>query len=230
MSSVVICTSTTATTPRFTAFLQRYVEIRPGDVLFDIGANIGWYSLVFDRLAPDGADIYAFEPEPENFALLEANIARNEATHVHAVCKGVSDRAETRALYLCPRGNRGRHSLLPINEGGTVDVPVVSLDEFWAERDLGDRVVRLLKIDIEGHEYSAFRGAGAVLGRCRSILAEYAPAYMRKSGIEPASVLQLLSGNGFKPALIEDGKKIAIDLAALAAVERAVDVLWERAD
>jgi FkbM family methyltransferase len=211
-----------------TAFLERTLEIQPGDVLFDIGANIGWYSLVLDRLAPKGADIYAFEPEPENFDLLVENVRRNAAGKVHPVRKGLSDREGVLKLHLCPRGNRGRHSLLPINEGGAIDVPVVPLDTFWAEQHLGDRVLRLLKIDVEGYEYVAFNGAGAALSRCRAVLAEFAPAYMRKAGLEPGRLLQLLRGCGFTPYLIRGRDKVAADLSDLANAERRVDLFWER--
>lgn len=211
-----------------TAFLERHIEIEPGDVLFDIGANIGWYSLVLDRMAPEGADIYAFEPEPENFALLVENLERNKANKVHPIRKGISDREEVRKLHLCPKGNRGRHSLLPINEGGAIDVPVVPLDTFWTEQHLGERVLRLLKIDIEGYEYIAFKGAGAALSGCRAVLAEYSPAYMNKAGLEPVRVLQRLSSCGFTPYVIRSGKMIAADVAELANAERRVDLFWEK--
>ncbi|MGH8497034.1 MAG: FkbM family methyltransferase [Gammaproteobacteria bacterium] len=211
-----------------TAFLQRHIEIAPEDVIFDIGANIGWYSLVLDRIAPEGADIYAFEPEPENFGLLVENVARNRASKVHPIRKGISDREEVRKLHLCPSGNRGRHSLLPINEGEAIDVPVVPLDTFWAEQHLGARVLRLLKIDIEGYEYIAFKGAGAALSRCRAVLAEYSPAYMKKAGLEPVRVLQLLRGCGFTPYLIRGEEKVAADMAELANAERRVDLFWEK--
>ncbi|MBA3563131.1 MAG: FkbM family methyltransferase [Gammaproteobacteria bacterium] len=211
-----------------TAFLERHIEIEPGDVLFDIGANIGWYSLVLNRMAPEGADIYAFEPEPENFALLVENLARNKAHKVHPIRKGISDREEVRKLHLCPKGNRGRHSLLPINEGRAIDVPVVPLDTFWAGQHLGERVLRLIKIDVEGYEYVAFKGAGAALGRCRAVLAEYAPTYMKRAGFEPERVLQLLSGCGFAPYYIRGDEKVAADMAELARAERRVDLYWER--
>lgn len=214
--------------PGTTGFLRRHLRIEPGDVLFDVGANIGWYSLVLDRMAPDGADIYAFEPEPRNFALLEENLARNDAKKVHAFCKGVSDREEMRKLHLYGKGNYGRHSLLPINDGGSIDVPVVPLDTFWAEQHLGDRVLRLLKIDVEGYEYIALKGAGAALGRCRAVLAEYAPAYMKKGGLEPVRMLQLLRGCGFTPYYMRGEDKVEADTAELARSERRVNLFWEK--
>ena len=211
-----------------TGFLRRHLHIEPHDVLFDIGANIGWYSLIFDRMAPEDVDIFAFEPEPDNFALLEQNLAQNGASKVHAIRMGASDREESRKLHLYGKSNRGRHSLLPINDGGTIDVPVVPLDTFWAERHLGARTVRLLKIDIEGYEYIALKGAGAVLGRCRAVLAEYAPGYMQKAGIEPVRMLQLLRGCGFTPHFLRGEEKIAADAGELARSERRVNLFWEK--
>ncbi|HUO82396.1 MAG TPA: FkbM family methyltransferase [Gammaproteobacteria bacterium] len=213
---------------QITGFLRRHLHIEPGDVLFDVGANIGWYSLVFDRMAPDGVDIFAFEPEPANFALLEENLARNDANKVHAIRKGVSDREETRKLHLYGKGNQGRHSLLPINDSGTIDVPVVPLDTFWAERHLGDRPVRLLKIDVEGYEYIALKGAGAVLGRCCAVLTEFAPGYMKKAGLEPMRMLQLLRGCGFTPNFMRGEEKVVADTGELARSERRVNLYWEK--
>src|SRR5262245_4784634 len=82
-----------------------HVRIEPGDVMVDAGANVGWYSLVLDRLAPAGVDIYAFEPDPENFGLLAQNLEMNGATHVHAVRYALADRAGRVPLYLYPEKN-----------------------------------------------------------------------------------------------------------------------------
>ena len=70
--------------PEVTRLLLATVRLEPGDVVFDVGANIGWYSLVLDRQAPPGVDILAFEPDPDNHALLRENLARNGTRGVTA--------------------------------------------------------------------------------------------------------------------------------------------------
>ena len=57
-------------------------EVRPGMTIVDVGANIGYYTLLFSKLTGESGHVYAFEPEPENFALLQQNLARNNRTNV----------------------------------------------------------------------------------------------------------------------------------------------------
>ena len=67
-----------------TEFLKGHLEFQDGDVVFDIGANIGWYSLLLNELAGErDVDIFACEPDPTNYGLLDENITRNSADHVH---------------------------------------------------------------------------------------------------------------------------------------------------
>jgi len=215
--------------PETTDFLKRTLEIRDGDVLLDVGANIGWYSLVLDRIAGEArADIYAFEPDPENFVLLGENRALNAAQRVHPVQLGVSDRTGTFELHRFGGSNRGRHSMLPIHEGGTIEIRTITLDEFWAQEELGERTPRFLKMDIEGFELAALHGAEGVLGRCPFVMLEYSPRYMSAAGIEPSGLLDFMSGQGYTPAVLRDGALAAVTREELLASDRHVDLFWHR--
>lgn len=215
--------------PEITEFLTRTLEIRDGDVLLDIGANIGWYSLVLDRIAgPARIDIYSFEPDPDNFALLGANRSLNGASHVHPVQLGASDRSGTFELHLFGGSNRGRHSLLPIHEGGTIEVRTITLDEFWAREELGDRVPRFLKMDIEGFELPALRGARGVLARCPLVMLEYSPRYMTAADMVPGELLEFMTGQGYTPFVLADGGLVPADRSALLESDRHVDLFWRR--
>ena len=185
-----------------TNFLVQSLEFEDGDIVFDVGANIGWYSCVLSRHAP-GADIFAFEPDPENFELLRDNVERNSCDGIHPVRMGVGERTETRTLHLYKASNVGRHSMLDIHDGPTIEVLVTSLDEFVRERELDVGRVKFLKIDVEGFEYFAFRGAEEVLSHVPLLLAEFSPGYMRKGGVEPEDLLELLHGHGFDPFSID---------------------------
>jgi len=215
--------------PETTDFLKRTLEIRDGDVLLDVGANIGWYSLVLDRIAGEArADIYAFEPDPENFVLLGENRALNAAQRVHPVQLGVSDRTGTFELHRFGGSNRGRHSMLPIHEGGTIEIRTITLDEFWAQEELGERIPRFLKMDIEGFELAALHGAEGVLARCPFVMLEYSPRYMSAAGIEPSGLLDFMSGQGYTPAVLRDGALAPVTREELLASDRHVDLFWHR--
>jgi FkbM family methyltransferase len=215
--------------PETTDFLKRTLEIRDGDVLLDVGANIGWYSLVLDRIAGEArADIYAFEPDPENYVLLGENRALNVAQRVHPVQLGVSDRTGTFELHRFGGSNRGRHSMLPIHEGGTIEIRTITLDEFWAQEELGERIPRFLKMDIEGFELAALHGAEGVLARCPFVMLEYSPRYMRAAGIEPSGLLDFMTGQGYTPAVLRDGALAPVTREELLASDRHVDLFWRR--
>ncbi|MEO0997168.1 MAG: FkbM family methyltransferase [Pseudomonadota bacterium] len=215
--------------PAMTGFLLNGLEVGAGDVLIDIGANIGWYSLILDRLAKrHGADVISFEPDPVNFELLQHNLALNGARHTDAVPLALSDAAGTATLHLFSDSNRGRHSILPINSGETVDIPTARLDDYWRERDFGDRVPRLIKVDIEGYELIALRGAAEVLRRCPLLILEYSPGYMRRGGLEPTELLDLVAGHGFTPFRFADGGLAPADLAGLKRSDRQQDIVWRK--
>ena len=63
--------------PVITRYLLEHVHLGPGDVALDVGANIGWYSVLLDRLSEPGAQIFAFEPDPKTYGLLTRNLAAN---------------------------------------------------------------------------------------------------------------------------------------------------------
>lgn len=184
--------------PATSEFLKHYLKFQDGDVAIDIGANIGWYSLILDRIAGERkVDIFAFEPDPTNFDLLTENISRNSATRVSIVQCAVADVTGHQTLHLYNKSNRGRHSLLAIHDGETVDVNTVTLDEFWKSSSLGARLPRFIKMDIEGFEFMALRGATSVLSRCPMVMLEYSPGYMKAASIAPGELVDLMLGQGF---------------------------------
>ena len=66
--------------------------IKKGDIVVDLGANIGYYTLILAQLVGEFGHVYAFEPEPSNFELLSKNVKENNHNHVTLVQKAVSDK------------------------------------------------------------------------------------------------------------------------------------------
>lgn len=217
--------------PEYSRYLLQTLVLRAGDVAIDAGANIGWYSMLLDRLAAEGADVFAFEPDLYNRTLLERNIEVNRALHVHVVPCALGEHSGSARLYRYPGKNLGRHSLIELHEGlaDGGEVRVTSLAEFWAAHGLGERALRFVKIDVEGYEIFVLRGMGELLQRCDLMLLEYSPAYMAKLGMPPAELVDLMSAAGLLPYVVTEDRCIALDRESLLASERQQNLLWRRA-
>ena len=217
--------------PAMTRWLMDSLELADDDVVIDIGANIGWYSLLAARLAGDKhVTVIGFEPDPVNFSLLEQNVAGNGAATVRCERLALADTNGAATLHQHSNANRGRHSLLPINAVGSTEIATRRLDDYWTENGFGTRVPRLIKIDIEGFELIALRGAHEVLRRCPLLILEFSPAYMRRGGLEPSELVALLTARGGRiERLAPDGTLVTADLDALAAEDRQCDLICRAA-
>ncbi|MEM9172915.1 MAG: FkbM family methyltransferase [Pseudomonadota bacterium] len=215
--------------PALTDWIQRNIRVEDHDVLIDVGANIGWYGVLFAQLCRGrDARVLCFEPEPENFALLTHNLEQNNADCVDALKLGVSDNADGSALHLFGDNNRGRHSVLPINDGERIDIQTARLDDLLATDGLKDYTPRLIKIDIEGFELMAMCGATNTLERCRTVIMEFSPHFMRAGGLEPADLLHLMRDAGFTAGLLEVGERKATQIERILADDKQQDIIWQR--
>jgi len=210
-----------------TEFITHNVELNDDSVCIDVGANIGWYTLTLARTAKKRVSILAFEPDPLNFKLLSENISLNGCSAVRAIQKAVSDSEETRTLYLYANKNRGRHSLLPINTQGTVEVQTIALDVFLEREGVDPRRVAFMKIDVEGYEFHVLNGAKRLLTTVPLVLCEYSPGYMRHGGSDPQSVVSLFREMNYLPHALQNGALHRIAFADLAATEsNDINVFW----
>jgi FkbM family methyltransferase len=209
-----------------TAYLTSHVAFAEGSVFLDVGANIGWYSLVLARAAKARISILAFEPDPLSFRLLSENIALNGCDAVRAVQLAASDRDGAALLYQYANKNRGRHSLLPINAAGTVEIRTTSLDGFLEREGIDPADVAFMKIDVEGYELHVLNGARRLLDFVPLVLCEYAPGYMRRGGIDPASLVSAFREKHYVPHALRDGELQAVAAADLAAIESNDNFFW----
>jgi FkbM family methyltransferase len=209
-------------------------EIREGMRAVDVGANIGYFTLLFARLVGPTGHVYAFEPEPRNFELLQRNVARNRYTTVTAVPRAVSRASGSQQLFKSP-DNLGDHRLAHGPTGREwVEVSVVALDEFFA----ADARVDFIKLDIQGAECGALHGARALLKRSHPVclITEFWPAGIRAFGDDPEQYLQELSALGFRLSIIPPGSRpqlIPLDgpaaLHALVQRDREVNLFCRKA-
>jgi FkbM family methyltransferase len=181
-------------------------EIRPGDVVLDVGANIGYYTLIFARLVGERGRVYAFEPDPTNFRLLKKNVRANGYQNVVFVKKAVADVSGTSSLFLCP-DNKGDHRLFDSYDGrDSVTIEATTLDEHFAEFQ---GQINFIKMDIQGSEGRAVRGMQGLLRRYREIkiITEFWPAGLRRSGIGAREYLADLERLGFRLFRIDEDEE-----------------------
>ena len=193
--------------PGLTRFFMRYLKTAPQDVVIDLGANVGYYSLLFARRCPAGATIHVIEAEPYNFELLTGNLARNGASAVQAHHVAISSENGSADLFLFKAGNRGKHSLVPMEGAERIAVRTVTFDSWWRNRALGDRVPTLLKMDVEGGEHGAMLGGREVFGRSRLVVMELNRKFLQRAGVTFDAHLDLIEEFGFALHTIDgDGR------------------------
>ncbi|MCA8941723.1 MAG: FkbM family methyltransferase, partial [Planctomycetes bacterium] len=215
--------------PPATRLLLRYFRLAPQDVVIDVGGNVGYFSLLAHRCCGPDVAIHAFEAEPNNGALLRDNLRRNGATSVVVHELAVSDREGTAELFLYKSSNRGKHSLVPLGDAQSVEVETTTLDAFWERQGLGTRVPTLIKMDIEGGEYAAFRGAESVLARCSFVMIEWSPKFLRRAEVSARSFAERMAAVGLMPCRItEDGRLVRLALEELVGLEPSQNIALVR--
>jgi FkbM family methyltransferase len=178
--------------------------IRPGMVIADVGANVGFYALEMARSVGPHGRIVAFEPDPLMFGLLQQRVDRGCLVNVETHQIALGDRSGKAPLY-CSAYNRADNRLTPSHTEAHVEVcevDVCRLDEFLAGRDIQ---IDALKIDVQGNEEQVLRGAEMTLGRgVHWIWIEFSPIHLRASGSDPQRFLERLDGLGMDLFEVKD--------------------------
>jgi len=130
--------------------------VKKGYTVVDVGANIGWYTLLSARIVGKNGKVVAFEPEPDNYALLKKSLEKNNFENVLLSDYCVSNMAGIRKLWLHGL-NLGAHSTVRKISERAIDVEAVTLDSFLSKLEI--QRVDLLKVDVEGAEPEVFEGA-----------------------------------------------------------------------
>ncbi len=207
-------------------FLEN-IPLKENDVIIDVGANIGWFSLIFSRYGPANMKVFSFEPDPLNYQLLKRNVEQNDAKQVICHAEALSNKIGDEILYLYPSKNRGRHSLLPINEGQQVKVATTTLDAFLPAQNIEYSQVKFVKIDVEGYEYFVLQGSQQLLEHVPFVHTEYSPSYMEKGGVAFSDFLNTLYQRSYIPKIIgNEGLLIDTSYESLLHPERGMDLLW----
>jgi FkbM family methyltransferase len=176
--------------------------LRPGDVAIDVGANIGYYTLLFAKCVGAAGHVHSFEPDPTNFRLLSRNVTHNGYRNVTLHhCAVWSELSELR-LYLSD-DNRGDHRSYASEEAReSIAIEAVRLDDALAAIPRVD----LIKMDIQGAEFHALRGMQALLERNPDVrlAMEFWPGGLARAGGSAQALLDLLTDMRFAFLEIRD--------------------------
>jgi FkbM family methyltransferase len=182
-------------------FFRRF--LRPGDVVLDVGANIGVFTLVSAAAVGPSGRVIAFEPAAETFARLLGNVELNGFANVRCVRSALSDRAGEATLASSVGGFDAWNSLADVPYTGgefrRETVPVQTLDRFLEGAEI-PRPVTLMKLDVEGLEARVLKGARRLLARDDApvLQVEFTDAAAEAAGSSCGELYGLLVEYGFR--------------------------------
>jgi FkbM family methyltransferase len=185
--------------------------LKPGGSFVDIGANIGYFTLIAAGLVGAGGRVIAIEPIPRTSDRLRANIALNGFTQVQVEPYALGAAVGTLALHCPPPGKHQDYLVTGVEIPGweAVSVPCTTLDEAFLAWGLPH--IDLLKIDVEGGEPQVIRGGRALLasGRVRALVCEVSGVHLAIGGMTPEDLVADLATLGFRHARLgRDGQLI----------------------
>lgn len=137
--------------------------LKPGDVFVDVGANIGYYSVIAAAAVGETGAVYAFEPNARIRNRLKRNVELNDLRQITVRPEAIT--GESGVVRLIEPQGSGNDGLAYVGASGSaegVEVRAVRLDEI---SELSSRVPQLIKVDVEGGEPEVFRGAAGLLER-----------------------------------------------------------------
>jgi FkbM family methyltransferase len=177
--------------PEVTGMVERL--LRPGDIFVDVGANLGYFTLLAAPIVGQDGHVYAVEPNDLNVKLLESSIRANGFENISVMQVAAAERLETLLLH-STIGN-GTTSAMREHElfSGT-SIPGIPLDIVLSGRK---KPVALIKIDVEGFEYRVLRGAEGTMRQDRPfIIFEFSAAGI--DGIGGEDFLRWLADRGYR--------------------------------
>jgi FkbM family methyltransferase len=175
-------------------------HLRPGMIVFDVGANIGVYSLLSAKHVGKGGAIHSFEPTPSTFAQLQANVELNGFACINLNQLAVAEQSGTSNLFLYEQN--AMNSLSRQDWVGTplgqVAVETISLDEYVDAEGLA--TVNLLKLDVEGAELGVLKGARRLLSGPNPpvVVCEFADKTTYNFGYRAADLRDYLASLGYQ--------------------------------
>jgi FkbM family methyltransferase len=189
-----------------TAALFRQI-VRPGDVVVDGGAHIGFFTLLASQLAGAAGSVHAFEPSRRNRAILETNVRLNRLTNVVVHPEALGRAADRAVLSYLSERDTGTATVRPVDATAQESVDVVALDAMLPK----DRVT-LVKLDLEGGEYNALCGMRRLIATHHpAVIVEVTDSFLKSAGGSAVDLYRFLMDQGYRAFLIEHTGLTAVD-------------------
>jgi FkbM family methyltransferase len=169
--------------------------VKPGDVVYDIGANVGLYAVPLAKEVGNRGQVIAFEPERTSYNHLQENLKLNALNNVRSFRKALGERNGEATIYL---GEVGNLSLLPPDTRDMNRQVVEMVEGDWFREAENLPLPRAIKIDVEGYEYAVLEGLRRTLAhpQCEMVVCEIHPTLL-PAKVQPEAVLDLLKSLGF---------------------------------
>ena len=200
--------------------------IKPGTVVIDVGAHVGYYTLLAARAVGPTGKVFAFEPDESNYSLLIKNIEINGYTNVVAVKQAVSNYVGYSTLELSP-WHSGIHHIdySGRKQSNSVQVETTTIDTFLGNHEIPG--IGLVKIDVEGSEQRVLDGMSQLLENAGelNVILEYHPPLLERAGVDPREFIHALTTSNFNVRCIDgDDRKTLDDTCDL---DSFVDAVWQ---
>ncbi len=185
-------------------------EIEKDSWILDIGANIGYYTLLFSRLAGLGGRVFAFEPDPENFFVLKSNLENNNISNVIAESVAVGESSGELKLFRNLE-NAGDSRVFSVASHIPAEtIAVIKLDDYFKEEDVAK--IKFVKIDVQGFEIAVLRGMKKILGATGNlkVMVEFWPKAIAAAGFNPREFFTIFRESGFSIFRIDEKNKSLI--------------------
>jgi len=169
-------------------------HVKPGMKVLDIGANIGFYTIILSKLVGKAGTVYAFEPDEDNFKFLKR--LTNNLTNVKPALVACGEKSGVTYLYKSQEMNID-HQVYDSGESREkVAVKMVSLDDYLQGEKDG---IGFVKIDVQGYEYHVFRGMKKTIARSKKMfmISELSPYCLKKAGTSAELYLSEVKRAGF---------------------------------
>ncbi len=193
-------------------------NVHEGDTVIDIGANIGYYSMLAAKKVGPRGRVIAFEPDPQAFSILKRNMEVNGFTNIVAEQKAVSNARGTLKLYIAPQ-NLGDHRIFPSEESRQeIAVQAVALDQYLPAAG----AVHFIKVDTQGAESVIFEGMQRTLRRHKNVrlAAEFWPYGLELAGSSGSRLLNQIHALGFRMQDVDEFAKTVRDVSAPELLKR----------
>ncbi|MCW3078125.1 MAG: hypothetical protein JWO32_2734 [Bacteroidetes bacterium] len=199
------------------SLLKKYIH--KGDIVLDIGANIGFYAKILSELTGPNGKVHCFEPDITNFTHLQ-----NYCRHLKNVIlnnKAAGPKTERLKIYTSKELNVDHRTYKPEVYENEFEIDAISMDDYMGY----NTKVNFIKIDIQGFEMQAIQGIKGILEKNRDVklISEFWPYGLKKAGSSVTEYFNFLVNNGFNCYLMEKNSLEQLNLQKVTSLEHLTE-------